>query len=154
MDAVRQADSADAEDIGQLLHDFNTEFDEPSPGPGALAERVRDLLADDEITVLLTTDEPPQGLAVLRFRPAIWSQAFECYVAELYVRPDRRGHGLGRALMQAAIELARDRGADQMELGTGEDDAVARALYEGLGFSNRGGRADGPVNYLYERELL
>lgn len=40
-----------------------------------------------------------------------------------------------------------------MDLGTGEDDVAARALYESLGFSNRGGRPDGPVNYFYEREL-
>jgi ribosomal protein S18 acetylase RimI-like enzyme len=150
---VRQADSADADVIGRLLHDFNTEFDEPSPGPQALAERLRDLIAGDEITVLLPVGGP-DGVAVLRFRPSLWSGALECYVAELYVRPACRGRGLGRALMEAAVDIARDRGADQIELGTGEDDAVARALYESLGFSNRGGKADGPVNYFYERELL
>lgn len=150
---MRQADSADADVIGRLLHDFNTEFDEPSPGPQALAERLRDLIAGDEITVLLPVGGP-DGVAVLRFRPSLWSGALECYVAELYVRPACRGRGLGRALMEAAVDIARDRGADQIELGTGEDDAVARALYESLGFSNRGGKADGPVNYFYERELL
>ncbi len=67
--------------------------------------------------------------------------------------PDQRGHGLGRALMEAAIELARDKGADLMDLGTGEDDLVARALYESLGFSNREGKPEGPVNYFYERAL-
>ena len=55
--------------------------------------------------------------------------------------------------MRAAIALARERGADHMDLGTGDGDVVARALYESLGFSNRDGGADGPVNYFYEREL-
>jgi ribosomal protein S18 acetylase RimI-like enzyme len=55
--------------------------------------------------------------------------------------------------MGAAIDLARDRGADYMELGTGEQDLAARALYESLGFSNREGKPDGPINYFYEREL-
>jgi GNAT superfamily N-acetyltransferase len=155
VDVVRQADSADAEVIGRLLHDFNTEYDDFTPGPQALAERIRDLLAEGEITVLLAPlAGEPFGVAVLRFRPGLWSEALECYVAELYVRPDRRGQGLGRALMEAAIGVARERGADCMELGTGEDDAVARALYESLGFTNRGGKTDGPVNYFYERELL
>jgi ribosomal protein S18 acetylase RimI-like enzyme len=155
VDVVRQADSADAEAIGQLLHDFNTEYHEPTPGPEVLAERVRDLLAGDEITVLLTPlSGDPFGVAVLRFRPSLWSDALECYLAELYVRPERRRHGLGRALMEAAIDVARERGADYMELGTGEDDTAARALYESLGFSHRGGKAEGPVNYFYERELL
>lgn len=106
----------------------------------------------DEVTVLLDGAEP-HGLAVLRFRPAIWTKALECYLADLYVSPDRRGQGLGRALMEAAIGLARRQGADYMDLGTGEDDVVARALYESLGFSNREGKPEGAVQYYYEREL-
>ncbi len=152
MIAVRRAEAADAETIGQLLHDFNSEFDEPTPGPGALGERVRELLASGEITVLLAGGKP-DGVAVLRFRPAIWTDALECYLAELYVVPDRRRQGLGRALMTAAIELARREGADHMDLGTSEDDVAARALYESLGFSNREGGPDGPISYFYEREL-
>ncbi|HEX8158753.1 MAG TPA: GNAT family N-acetyltransferase [Solirubrobacteraceae bacterium] len=149
---VRRADPADAEAIGQLLHDFNSEFDEPTPSPPELAERVRQLLAEGQIVVLVA-GTGPDGLAVLRFRPAIWTNALECYVAELYVVAHRRGHGLGRALMQAAIELARREGADHMDLGTSDDDVAARALYESLGFSNRGGGPDGPLSYFYEREL-
>jgi len=95
----------------------------------------------------------PHGIAVLRFRPAIWTDGLDCYLEELYVVPDQRGQGLGRALMQAAIELACGRGAKRMDLGTSEGDVAARALYESLGFSNREGRPDGPISYFYEREL-
>lgn len=150
--AVRRGELADAQAIGRLLHDFNTEFGEPTPGPRALAERVGQLLADGQTTVLLG-GAGPDGLAMLRFRPAIWTPGLECYLAELYVVPDRRGQGLGRALMEAAIEQARREGADHMDLGTGDDDVAARALYESLGFSNRDGGPDGPINYFYEREL-
>ena len=150
--SIRRADAADAEVIGRLLHDFNSEFDEPTPGPSALAARVRQLLSTGEITVLLGRSEA-HGLAVLRFRPAIWSQTLDCYLEELYVVPDRRGRGLGRALMEAAIELARQKGAGDMHLGTSEDDVAARGLYESLGFSNREGKEGGPINYFYEREL-
>jgi GNAT superfamily N-acetyltransferase len=148
---VRSAEAEDAETIGRLLHDFNTEFEEPTPSPEALADRVRALLSTDEFVVLLSGDA--QGLAVLRFRPGIWTQALECYLAELYVRPERRGQGRGRALMEAAIDFARLKGADHMDLGTGEHDVAARALYQSLGFSNREGKPDGPLNYFYEREL-
>jgi len=150
--SVRSADVADAETVGQLLHDFNSEFDEPTPGPRVLAARLGRLIAGHETTVLLG-GAGPHGLAVLRFRPSIWTESFECYLAELYVVPDRRGQGLGRALMETAMDVARKEGADYMDLGTSEDDVAARALYESLGFSNREGRADGPVNYYYEREL-
>ena len=149
---VRRAELADAEAIGRLLHDFNREYDEPTPGPGDLADRIRHLLDDEHFTVLLA-GAGPDGLAVLRFRPSIWSRALECYLAELYVVPARRGQGLGRALMEAAIACAREMGADHMDLGTSTDDTAARALYESLGFTNREGGPDGPVSLYYEREL-
>jgi ribosomal protein S18 acetylase RimI-like enzyme len=149
---VRRAKPADADAVGRLLHDFNEEFDDPTPGPAALAERVRFLLGHGD-TIVLLGGEGPDGVAVLRIRPALWDNAPECYLAELYVVPSRRGQGLGRALMETAIETARSEGATYMDLGTGEDDVAARALYESLGFSNRGGKPDGPVNHFYEREL-
>lgn len=149
---VRVASQADAADIGRLLHDFNEEFEEPTPGAEELASRITQLIEEGQTAVLLIGDGP-DGLAVLRFRLAIWSQGLECYLAELYVVPRLRGQGRGRALMLAAMKLARERGADHMDLGTGEQDVAARALYESLGFSNREGKPDGPVNYFYEREL-
>jgi ribosomal protein S18 acetylase RimI-like enzyme len=150
MTGVRRAQLADADAMGQLLHDFHTEFNEFTPGPRALAERMCTLLADGEITVLVAGAHPV-GLAVLRFRPWLWRPALECYLEELYVVPDRRGQGIGRALMDAAIELAREEGAAGMSLGTGEDDVAARGLYESLGFSNR--ESNGALNFFYEREL-
>jgi ribosomal protein S18 acetylase RimI-like enzyme len=63
------------------------------------------------------------------------------------------GQGLGRALMDAVLLEARARGADTIDLGTSETDEVARHLYERMGFTNREGGGDGPVMYVYEREL-
>jgi ribosomal protein S18 acetylase RimI-like enzyme len=149
---VRPASGGDATAIGGLLHDFNTEYEERTPGPEAIANRVRQLLAGEDFEVLLG-GRGPDGLAVLRFRPAIYSEALECYLAELYVAPARRGRGLGRALMEAAVDLARRRGCDFMELGTSEEDLAARGLYERLGFTNRERGPEGPVMYVYERAL-
>ena len=149
MHVIGRAELADAETIGRLLHDFNSEFNEPSPGR-AVAERVRKLLAAGDITVLLV-GAGPHGLAVLRYRPSLWKEALDCYLEELYVVPERRGRGLGRALMEAAMDVAREEGAYEMHLGTSEDDVAARALYESLGFSNR--ESNGALNFFYEREI-
>lgn len=149
---IRRAGPTQVEAAARLLHDFNTEFGEPTPEPPALAERLRELLTGGDTEILLGCREPA-GVAVLRFRGAIFSTAPECYLAELYVAPERRGQGLGRALLEAAIELARERGAEGMDLGTSEDDVAARALYESLGFTNREGGDRGPISYFYEREL-
>ena len=152
MTATRRAGPEDAEAIGRLLHDFNSEYGDFTPGPGQLARRVGDLLDSGQVSVVLAGDGP-DGLALMRFRPSLWSETLDCYLEELYVVPDKRGGGIGRALMEAAMELARAAGAAHMDLGTGEDDTAARALYEKLGFDNREGKPDGSIQYFYEREL-
>jgi GNAT superfamily N-acetyltransferase len=148
--AVRLAEPGDAPSLALLLHDFNREFGEPAPEPGELARRLRGLLESAAITVLLAEGE---GLVILRFQPSLLSESLDCYLEEVYVVPVRRRHGVGTALMKAALSHARDRGAGYAYLGTGEDDAGARALYERLGFSDRGGHAGGPVNHFFERDL-
>jgi ribosomal protein S18 acetylase RimI-like enzyme len=149
---VRRAGVEDAEAVGRLLHDFNSEYDDYTPGPEAMGKRIGELLGSGDILVLFGGDGP-DGLALLRFRPSLWSESLDCYLEELYVVPGLRGEGLGQALMEAAIETARSEGATYMDLGTAETDTAARALYEKLGFSRTEGKPDGPVNYFYEREL-
>lgn len=142
----------DAADIARLLHDFNREYGEPTPLVEELTETVGRLLEEDEITVLLA-GEGPDGLALLRFRPGLWSAGLETYLQELYVVPTLRGQGIGRSLLTEAIELARARGADDIDLNTGETDTAARGLYESMGFTNREGGTDGPSMLFYEREI-
>jgi ribosomal protein S18 acetylase RimI-like enzyme len=149
---VRRATRGDAADVARLLDDFQVEFDEPSPGVETLTLRYEKLISNRDMTVLLVGDGP-DGFAQIRFRPWVYSAGQHSYLEELYVAPDRRRNGLGRALMEAAMDAARSEGATQMELGTGETDAAARALYESLGFTNREGNPDGPMMLLYEREL-
>jgi ribosomal protein S18 acetylase RimI-like enzyme len=57
--------------------------------------------------------------------------------------------------MDETLRAARAEGADTMELGTGEADVVARALYESLGFTNTEHGPGGvtTVSLFYEREL-
>ena len=151
-DVVRQAIADDAPAIGRLLHDFNVEFSEPAPAPEVVARHVRALLEAGELLVLLA-GEAPEGLAVLRFRRSYWDGELEAYLQELYVVQPRRGRGLGRALLEAAMAAARDAGATHLELTTSEGDVAARALYESAGFTNREGSPDGPVMLYYERAL-
>jgi len=149
---IRRATTDDCDAAGRLLYDFNREYDDPAPPPAQIAARLRALLAGGD-TVVLLAEDPPVGVAVLRLREAIWSTAKECYLAELYVVPEQRGRGLGRFLLKATMHVARQEGADYIDLTTGEDDTAARALYERLGFSNREGKPDRAMQLYYEREL-
>ncbi len=153
-ETVRRAGAEDADVVARLLRDFNAEYEDPVPPQEEMAERIRVLLAHGD-TVILLAGEPPCALSVTRFRPGLWSPKLESYLAELYVVPDRRGHGIGRALMEETMAAARAAGADTMELGTGEDDVAARALYESLGFDNHEHGPGGArtLSFFYEREL-
>jgi len=149
---IRRAGAGDAANVARLLHDFNAEYDEPTPSVSALTERVGELLGDGAITVLLAGD-PPLGFALFRLRPSLWARAGDAYLEELYVTPEQRRKGIGRALLEASIDAAREAGANHFELTTGETDTEARALYESRGFTNREGSPDGPRMLYYELDL-
>lgn len=149
---IRRATPDDAADVARLLHDFNTEFGDPTPSVEILAPRAEQMLAAGEMTVLLA-GAGPDGLAQLRFRRSIWTGGPDAYLEELYVAPAKRGLGMGRALLEAAMDAAREAGATHIDLTTGEADTVAMALYESAGFTKREQGSDGPVMFYYEREL-
>ena len=149
---IRRAGIEDAADLARLLHDFNSEYSEPTPGIGTLTENAGRMLAAGEMTALLA-GEGPDGIAVIRFRTAIWTGGPEAHLQELYVVPALRGRGIGRALLEATIAASREAGATGIDLNTGETDTAARALYESLGFTNREGSPEGPAMLFYEREI-
>ena len=132
---IRTAGTADAPLIARMLHDFNTEFGDPTPGVTVLSRRVLAFIESGAMTYLLG-GAGPDGFAQVSFRPSVWADEPVGYLEELYVVPQRRGQGIGRAIMNAVLGLARERGAAGMEVITGEDDTAARALYESVGFAN------------------
>jgi ribosomal protein S18 acetylase RimI-like enzyme len=139
----------------QLLHDFNTEYDEPTPPPGELATRLGELITSGDVTVLLARtpeDGTPVGVAVMRVQPSVWSPAQEAYLAELYVAPGRRGQGYGRELITEVMRVARGQGADYAFLITSEADRSAIRLYEAAGFRRTEGES-GPTMIAFERDL-
>ncbi len=149
---IRLASPADAVVFGTLLHRFNVEFGEATPDAEVIAERAAPLIERGELAVLFIGDGPA-GFALLRFHPSLSTGARDASLEELYVVPERRGQGLGRALLEAAMAHARQRGAAHIDLSTSEDAAAALALYEAAGFANREGGPDGPRMLYYERDL-
>jgi GNAT superfamily N-acetyltransferase len=137
---ARVATVADAAAIAALLHAFNEEFAEPSPGPAFLTERLRLLLPREDVEAVVAED-PPVGIALLFLRPSVWHEGPAVTLDELYVRPERRGQGLGSAMIELAFALSRERGAEWFELDTEESDAGARRFYERHGLSNGDDRA-------------
>jgi GNAT superfamily N-acetyltransferase len=152
--AIRVATPADADVGGRLLDEFRREFDTPTPGPKALAGRLEDLLPrDDVLLVLAGAPTEPVGLALLILRPTSLVEGRAGLLEELYVAPAHRGRRIGGALLERAVELARGRGAEVIEVPVDEGDTDARRFYERHAFSNRSAPDDDERMLFYERPL-
>ena len=150
MAEVRRAGVDDAEVVAALLHDFNTEFDTPTPGVAVLTRRLRTLLPGGDLVARLRGD-PPDGFAVVSFRPNVWFDAPVALLDELYVRPDLRGRRIGHALIEAVEALAAERGGRVVEVNVDGEDTDARRFYAAHGYVHIEPGATEP-SYYYVKE--
>ena len=70
------------------------------------------------------------GIALVVFHPSTWSPTSYCYLEDLYVTPEARGLGTGKALIEAVYTAADARGATRTYWVTEESNADARRLYD------------------------
>ena len=77
-------------------------------------------------------DGPVAGFTVSVVHPGSWTLSPVCYLEDLFVDPKMRGHGLGRALIEDLVTLARDRGWSRIYWHTRQGNATARQLYDRL----------------------
>jgi GNAT superfamily N-acetyltransferase len=154
---VRLGGVAEADEVARLLHDFNREFDTPSPGVPALSERLRVLLAG-EATVAILAGAPAVGVALVTLRPNVWYAGPVALLDEMYVRPDLRGRGIGSSIIGELLALARNRSVELVEINVDESDVDAQRFYERHGFCGTEtvqspGRSDPGRSFYYWQEL-
>lgn len=107
--------------IDLTFQDFDSELAAPLPGKYSKAN-------GGELYVAMLNDKPVGCVAYYRFAPDI------AEIKRLFVQPGAQGHGLGRKLMQAAIDDARKAGYQQVYLDSAMRLGPARKLYDSMGF--------------------
>jgi ribosomal protein S18 acetylase RimI-like enzyme len=132
--AVRKCTIDDAPEVAALLHELWP------------VELMLDLSRTEEL--LLEMQQQPdvysnlvavgQSGEVLGFLSIVFYKSFlhhtgSALINELVVRPDARGMGVGRALVNSAVQEASLRGMDDIEVSTGEANDPAIALYRAAG---------------------
>ena len=70
------------------------------------------------------------GIAHSLYHRSCWTIGNYCYLQDLFVAEEARGHGIGRALIEAVASEARAAGASRVYWLTQEGNRTARALYE------------------------
>ena len=143
---VWRAEHHEADAVGELMIAFRNHLRVDWPSDNAFLAGVDRLIEDPNTAFLLAApdaDSPPMGVAQVRFRFGVWWASEDCLLEDLFVHAGARGKGLGRALVEAVIGLARERGSRRVELDANEDNATALALYRSFGFDAQDDRYGG-----------
>jgi GNAT superfamily N-acetyltransferase len=127
---VRPAEPGDRDQIWPLARDLATSYVPERP---AFDRSFGLLLADPAALVLVAEAPGPRllGYLLATSHPAFHANGAVAWVEELMVAAPARGSGLGRALMAAAEQWARTRGAVYVALATRR----AAPFYRSLGYT-------------------
>ena len=132
--AIRQATLADIDALAPLFDAYRRFYEQP--GDIALASAFLHERLERGESTLLVAEADGQLLGFCQLYPTWCSVAaariFVLY--DLFVDPDVRRGGVGRALMQAAQAFRRAAGAVRLDLTTARGNTRAQALYESEGW--------------------
>jgi GNAT superfamily N-acetyltransferase len=134
---IRRARGADVEDIVAMLADDPLGASRERPGDPRYAEVFAELDADPrQVLAVAELDGEVVGTLQLTFIPGLSRVgATRALIEAVRVRSDRRGGGLGKQLIEWAIDEARQAGCALIQLTTDASRTAAHRFYERLGFA-------------------
>jgi ribosomal protein S18 acetylase RimI-like enzyme len=137
MMTIRRARLADEPELRDIDAATWTAGVSPAPPPSAGAAFFGERTAPGDVLVA-ETDHAIAGYAALGQSGPLASHSHVLQIQGLAVHPARQRCGVGRRLVEACIELARDRGARKLSLRVLGGNIAARRLYESCGFTTEG----------------
>lgn len=114
---IRDAAVADIPIIMQLIRDLAT-YERAPDDVIATEQDLREVLFGAEPAakvVIAFEDTAPVGFAVYFFNFSTWLGRSGLYLEDLFVKPEMRGRGYGRALLVHLAKIARDHNCGRME---------------------------------------
>jgi len=132
---LRPARVEDVPIILQLIRDLAT-YERAPDEVSATQEQLVDVLFGQRpaAQVLLAFEaESPVGFALYLYNFSTWLGRPGLYLEDLFVKPEKRGKGYGRALLVELAKIARDRGCGRMEWAVLNWNEPAIKFYRALG---------------------
>lgn len=131
-----QVRAAHRDEIRQLLDLYEWLFAPPGSKPAQWDPRRAAVALDQAIAshdaVVLVADDAGELVGICTGYQDMHSVRFgyRVWVEDLAVHPDHRSRGVGKALLEAAKDWARERGATHLELDSGDARPDAHRFYE------------------------
>ena len=128
---IRWATAADESAWRGLWAGYLAFYDHPLPEAQTAHTWARLMDPQSPVAVRLA-EEGGQvlGFAIHLHHPSTWVMGEDCYLEDLFVAPEARGKGLGRALIEDLKEIGRARGWHRIYWHTEATNTQARALYD------------------------
>ena len=129
---IRRANVGDVSAVRELMGELGYDVE-----LGTLESTLRALVASQQSVVLVhEADGRVDALLAMSFRPQLHRGSLTATIDELVTRREHRGRGIGRALVQVAVDEVRRRGALTIELSTRRDrESYERGFYDSCGFA-------------------
>ena len=121
-------------DAAELFDEYRQHYG-ANPAPEATAAFLREQTTSDRMRVYgASRGDRLRAICTVAVIPASLTLRTVWLVRDLFVEPDSRGGGLGRALLAHIADEARSEGAHRLSLQTEADNVRALALYARAGF--------------------
>ena len=133
--SIAPAVSSDAELVLDFVKEL-AEYEKLSHAVVATADDVRSALFSDQPAaecLIARADGEPVGFAIFFHNYSTFLAAPGIYLEDLYVVPERRSHGIGKALLRELARLAVERGCGRLEWSVLDWNEPAIQFYRSLG---------------------